>query len=405
MKNNKKLGFESKIIILDRAIGNIIELFLNTFLAAYFYKITQDNMIYISIYYIIAWIIATISALLLGDYIKRKNKLKLYKIGTFIKALYVLLIIILQEKILDYVWLIAMVYGISVSATGFPFNMIESEIVDSKERTKYTGYKTAVGEITIVIVPIFLGAYITYKSYKAAAILVFIFSIIKFINLYFLKNVNTIKDKLNLKGCLKAIKENKKYPIKELYLIEFLKGITVYGVLSIVISLLIIYEEKTDLNLGIWSSFFSLCLIITMIIFAKKYNKQKSNKILTICGLAIGISFIILLFSINKTTIILYNLVYYIFIKILLSITEIRLFDYSNKSPFEKEFNTEYFIFREFFLNLGRVVGYIILLIIGFSHNLEYLKILFLCTTISLIAIIKISKNIGLKERQDETEV
>ena len=362
-------------------------------------------MIYISIYYIIAWIIATISALLLGDYIKRKNKLKLYKIGTFIKALYVLLIIILQEKILDYVWLIAMVYGISVSATGFPFNMIESEIVDSKERTKYTGYKTAVGEITIVIVPIFLGAYITYKSYKAAAILVFIFSIIKFINLYFLKNVNTIKDKLNLKGCLKAIKENKKYPIKELYLIEFLKGITVYGVLSIVISLLIIYEEKTDLNLGIWSSFFSLCLIITMIIFAKKYNKQKSNKILTICGLAIGISFIILLFSINKTTIILYNLVYYIFIKILLSITEIRLFDYSNKSPFEKEFNTEYFIFREFFLNLGRVVGYIILLIIGFSHNLEYLKILFLCTTISLIAIIKISKNIGLKERQDETEV
>ena len=405
MKNNKKLGFESKIIILDRSIGNIIELFLNTFLAAYFYKITQDNMIYISIYYIIAWIIATISALLLGDYIKRKNKLKLYKIGTFIKALYVLLIIILQEKILDYVWLIAMVYGISVSATGFPFNMIESEIVDSKERTKYTGYKTAVGEITIVIVPIFLGAYITYKSYKAAAILVFIFSIIKFINLYFLKNVNTIKDKLNLKGCLKAIKENKKYPIKELYLIEFLKGITVYGVLSIVISLLIIYEEKTDLNLGIWSSFFSLCLIITMIIFAKKYNKQKSNKILTICGLAIGISFIILLFSINKTTIILYNLVYYIFIKILLSITEIRLFDYSNKSPFEKEFNTEYFIFREFFLNLGRVVGYIILLIIGFSHNLEYLKILFLCTTISLIAIIKISKNIGLKERQDETEV
>lgn len=405
MKNNEKLGFESKIIILDRAIGNIIELFLNTFLAAYFYKITQDNMIYISIYYIIAWIIATISALLLGDYIKRKNKLKLYKIGTFIKALYVLLIIILQEKILDYVWLIAMVYGISVSATGFPFNMIESEIVDSKERTKYTGYKTAVGEITIVIVPIFLGAYITYKSYKAAAILVFIFSIIKFINLYFLKNVNTIKDKLNLKGCLKAIKENKKYPIKELYLIEFLKGITVYGVLSIVISLLIIYEEKTDLNLGIWSSFFSLCLIITMIIFAKKYNKQKSNKILTICGLAIGISFIILLFSINKTTIILYNLVYYIFIKILLSITEIRLFDYSNKSPFEKEFNTEYFIFREFFLNLGRVVGYIILLIIGFSHNLEYLKILFLCTTISLIAIIKISKNIGLKERQDETEV
>lgn len=399
MRNKEKLSFESKVIILDRAIGNIIELFLSTFLAAYFYKITQDNMIYISIYYIISWIAATIGAFLLGDYIKRKNKIALYRCGTFIKALYILLIIILQEKVLDYVWLIAIMYGISVSTTGFPFNMIESEIVDEKERTKYMGYKSAIGEITKIIVPIFLGAYITYTSYQIAAILVFVFSIIKLINTYFIKNKNVRKDKLNLKKCIKAIEENKKYPIKKLYIIEFLKGMTVHGVLSIVISLLIIYEVKTDLNLGMWSSLFSICMIITMLVFAKKYDKQNSKKILTICGFAIITSFILLLFSINMTTIILYNIVYYIFIQILLSITEIRLFDYSNKPPFEKELNTEYFVFRELFINLGRVVGYIILLVIGLSHNLNYLKILFLCTTIALIIIIRMSKNINVKEK------
>ena len=99
------------------------------------------------------------------------------------------------------------------------------------------------------------------------------------------------------------------------------------------------------------------------------------------------------------TTIIIYNVVYYVFIKIVYSITEVNLFDYSNKQPFDKEWNVEYFIFREIFLNIGRMLGYAILLIIGFTHNLEYLKIFFLCMTIALIIIIRMSKNIVTREQ------
>lgn len=390
----EKLSIQPKIIIIDRAIGNIIELFLSTFLAAYFYKITENNIIYIAIYYIISWISATIGAFILGNYIKTKNKVVLYRYGTSIKALYILLIVILKERILEYIWLIAIIYGITVATTGFPFNMMESELVDEKERTKYLGLKNAIGEITKVIIPIILGAYITNTSYQVTAILVFIFSIVKLINTFYIKNKNKIKNKINLRETWKVIRNKTEYPIKRLYLIEFLKGITVHGVLNIVISLLIMYEVKTELNLGLWSSFFSICMIITMLIFAKKYNKENSRKILKVCIFAILISFALLLFKINMTSIIIYNLVYYIFIQILLSITEIRLFDYSNKPPFNGEFNTEYFIFRELFINLGRVVGNLILLIIGLSHNLEYLKIFFLCTTIALMLIIKLSRDL-----------
>lgn len=390
----EKLSFGSKIIILDRVIGNTIDLFLNTFLAAYFYKITEDNMIYIGVYYIIVWIIATIGAIAVGNYIKTKNKVMLYRLGTFIKAGYILLIIILKERILDYIWLVAIVYGITVATTGFPFNMLESEAVDEKERTKYMGYKSAIGEITKVVAPIFLGAYITYSSYKIAAILVFVLSIIKVIITLFIKNMNTRKEKLNLKRFLEAVKENPKYPIKKLYIIEFLKGITFNGVLDIIISLLIIYEVKTELNLGIWSSFFSVCMIVTMFIFAKKYNKKKPKIILTICAFSIIASFVMMMFKINMTTIIIYNIVYYIFMKILYTITDINLFDYSNKPPFEKELNTEYFIFREISLNIGRVFGYIILLLVGLSHNLEYLKLLFLCGAIAMLITATMSRNI-----------
>ena len=392
----EKLSFGSKIIILDRVIGNAIDLFLNTFLAAYFYKITEDNMIYIANYYIIVWIAATIGALALGNYIKRRNKVLLYRCGTCIKAGYILLIIILKEKILDYIWLVAIIYGITVSTTGFPLNMLESEAVDGKERTKYMGYKSAIGEITKIIIPIFLGAYITLSSYQIAAILVFIFSIIKVIITFFIKNVNNRNEKMNLKRFLKEVKDKPKYPIKKLFIIEFLKGITFNGVLEIVISLLIMYEVKTELNLGLWSSIFSICMIIGMFIFAKKYNKKRPKQILLICSLSIIISFILMMCSINMITIIIYNIAYYTFMKMLYTITEINLFDYSNKPPFEKELNTEYFIFREIYLNIGRVFGYVILLFVGLSHNLEYLKLLFLCTAIAMLIIARMSKDINL---------
>ena len=80
------------------------------------------------------------------------------------KGIIYFLIIILKERIVDYIWIIGICYGLSVSATGFPFNMMESELVTEKERPKYQGYKSSIAEIVSVIVPIFLGAYITATS-------------------------------------------------------------------------------------------------------------------------------------------------------------------------------------------------------------------------------------------------
>ena len=86
---------------------------------------------------------------------------------------------------------------------------------------------------------------------------------------------------------MKEVKSNNKYPIKKIYAVEFLKGITVNGALDLVVSLLIIYAFKTELNLGIWTSIFSICIIIVMMFYAKFYNKKKTKMLLNICGISI----------------------------------------------------------------------------------------------------------------------
>lgn len=165
--------------------------------------------------------------------------------------------------------------------------MIESELIQANERSKYLGYRSTVSEIKKVIVPVILGAYITLTSYQIAAILILIFSVAKFILSFFIENKNINSNKINLNKFIKEVKSNNKYPIKKIYAVEFLKGITVNGALDLVVSLLIIYAFKTELNLGIWTSIFSICIIIVMMFYAKFYNKKKTKMLLNICGISI----------------------------------------------------------------------------------------------------------------------
>lgn len=399
--NKTKLSSAAKVLIFDQSIGKIISIFLDTFLAAYFYKISEQNILYLSIYNIIGWIFATIGAFAVANIIKCKDKVKLYRFGTFIKSIYIFMIMLLGEKIVNYVYIIGIMYGISTATTGFPYNMIESENVSNKERSRYLGFSSVATEITSLIVPIFLGAYITFESYQVAAILIFTFSIIKLILSFKIENKNVQNSKVNLKDFYNIW--SKDSILKKLYTIEFFKGFNRYGVMSLVVSLLIIYQSNNELELGSWTSLFSLFTIISMYLFGKFYKNKKKRKLMTYSLIAILISFVLIFYKINLVTVILYNISYYIFMNIILKITEINLFDYSNKEPFKTNFNTEYFIFRELFLNIGRTLGYTALLfLVGFTQNLANLNIIFVLIVFSIICTIYLSLKINFESEENK---
>lgn len=392
--NKTKLSTIAKVLIVDQCIGKIISIFLDTFLAAYFYKISQQNIFYLSAYNIIGWIFATIGAFLVANIIKKKNKVKLYRFGTFIKSIYIFMIMLLGEKIIDYVYIIGIMYGISTATTGFPYNMIESESVSSQERSKYIGFASVATEIISLIIPILLGAYITFESYQVAASLIFIFSILKLILSFKIQNINVQNSKVNLKGFYNIFYKDS--ILKKLYGIEFFKGFNRYGVMSLVVSLLIIYQSNNELELGSWTSLFSLFTILAMYLFGKFYKSNKKRNLLICSLVAILISSVAVFYKINLITVVIYNIAYYVFMNIILKITEVNLFDYSNKEPFRTKFNTEYFVFRELFLNTGRILGYTALLfLVGFTQELINLKIIFGLIICSVIATIYLSLKVN----------
>ena len=120
---------------------------------------------------------------------------------------------------------------------------------------------------------------------------------------------------------------------------------------------------------------------------AELINKeaQKNNKIqknILIGGSLISlISVISLVISLGKIEVVIYNIISYSFIIILEILFNIERFN-NKKNNVNEEFYIESQIFINMIMQIGRVIGYGLLFIIGLSNNIIYFKTLLLITTL-----------------------
>ncbi len=91
----------------------------------------------ISIYNIFCYIILAISSMIVGYIIKNKWKMATFRTGVITNFIYILAIIILREQVLNYLWLLAILYGFSSSLYYLPFNLFITNKIKNENRTSY----------------------------------------------------------------------------------------------------------------------------------------------------------------------------------------------------------------------------------------------------------------------------
>ena len=110
---NNKIGKSAKFLITSDLIYSLTGVFVETFLVAYFLKVTNKNITTISIYYILIYTLTSLGNIVMGKIIKRapdKSK-QIMSFGIVARALFILFIVLLSEKIATNYILIA---GVSV---------------------------------------------------------------------------------------------------------------------------------------------------------------------------------------------------------------------------------------------------------------------------------------------------
>ena len=382
MKN--KLDNSAKLLIASDLIYSLTAVFLETFLVAYFLKITDKNISTIAIYYIIIYFVQTTGSVLMGRIIKMmpykcKN---IMSFGIITRALFILFIVILSSRIASNYILIAIIYSISEILYWCAHELIYIDVTTNDNRKKYMSIKKIFSKVVNIVSPIILGTSIEFYSFTKIAIYVFILSVIQIIITLFIRthSLDKKKDKYSFLNFIKYIKNNNLKKLRYYNLSGVAYGI-VESSISTLIIILTIMTFKTSLNLGVLTTIFAIFSVISLTIYNKVYNKNNAKKILFICSFVVLFGVIGLIINISKLSLIIYNFCYMITFCIFDVVYNTRKGDIVKECNIEN-YKEEYIGYTSIGIGLGRIIGYVLMLLVSFTANMIFLKILLLVVTL-----------------------
>lgn len=393
----KKIKSEQNTIIIMDAIKKIMTIFLGPFLTAYFISTSTNSILNISIYYIFTYATMALSTLVVAVLAEKRNRIKMFRAGIILNFIYILIIILLKEKIINYLPIISILYGISASCYYFPYNLFIINKVKNTERTNYMVKLFITISVVGILFPIIFGSIITITNYILTAVIVLFISLIQIILSFFITdNHNGYLEEYNLKKAWLELKKNKQ--VINCLAGEFFIGMNICnGALETVMVILILNSFKTNINLGIITSIATLLSILVVKIYGLIYNKRDDKKVIIISSIIPVISLIIFLILKTNTTVIIYKFSYVIFAEILSLVRKIKIFNLSNSKIVNKSNQCEFNAIREVTLNVGRVTGYTLLLLAGLTQSAVVLNIVTIILTLSLLVmsinLTKVKKN------------
>lgn len=366
-----KLSKEGIGFIFCNCLSKIIDLFVSTFLVSYLLGITNGNILQVSLYYAFLYLGMTVFYVICSYFLHKINKLVFYRISILLRCVFLVLIALLKENVIDYIIPIAIFYSIEQSLYWSSYNAMMTEAISSKNIQKFYGVYNIYGYITSIIAPIALGSVIDAGSFIKTAIYAFIVCLLLFFSTFLLVSRKEEGNDLRIREFLEGMKENGKN-FKTCYLMCFFNGLR--NSAGVITTILIVLTFNSNLSLGSLSSIMSIIAIIVTFIFMKKYN-QKRSKVIYLCYVLFLSGILGVIFDINKTTIVLFNALHTISMIVpdnLYSQRRMGLVRVTGKHKFALEHN----VLCEISLNIGRVISYGILIIASFAHSIEVYKIL-----------------------------
>lgn len=377
----EKLSKSAIGIMGSLLINNVLYMFVNTFMVAYFITLTNYDYKQISIYYVLSFIAILLTFLTFGRIIKNKNQVWVFRSGIIAYCLYILMLAFLKEKIVTYFAPLGFFYGIVQGLIWVAAHTLVNEHTQNNTN-KFISFKSIISKILKIFFPIVFGVSIELTSFSYVAKIVILLSITQFIFSLFIEDkAKTYDKKYNLKEYINLVKNNDKF--KTVYKLCICDGIVNY-LLETLIVILTVMTFKTTISLGVITTITAICSILSVYIF--QYKLKSNWKILKICNIMMVSSVLLLLINISKPTIIIYNVCTAIFLVILSNTGDTKRYEIVSENEIVvKDYIVEHQVVCEVILNITRIIAYILLFIISLFNNIILFKILLLLVTIVIL--------------------
>ena len=395
-KPKKKLNSTSYALLTTHGFNYVVSIFVSTFLISYIYKISDNYVLNIGLFYCFNYLTMGIFSYVVSRLIDKTNRVVCYRVAIIVRALFILAVVFLGERLASLVIVAGMLHGFSEAWYWCSFNVMKNELIPNSCMKKYTTLQIIENKSVHFIVPIVLGKIIDAESFKSSAIIILVMATIQIIVSFFIKSRRPENSGFDLKSFFERVKSSEKH--KELFKICFITGI-LFGattLISPVNTIIVMLTFKSNFSLGLLTGVFSAVSIVMLMIAKRLSKSRKATPIYIICAIASCVATLIVVLATNKISLIIFNFIY-----IACSTFYSYYFDlYRNvilKQLDMYDDIAEYQGLIEVMLEISRTVGFALMIltgIIGASFGGDGLVValkIYLAFTILLYAIIAIS--------------
>ena len=394
-----------KSFLMSDLAGKVISVFKDIFLGIYFFKITQGNIVDVSMYYITFYLTYLI-CLLIVNKLQKVNLVSMFRVGIFLNLMQCIILLIVGEQISNYIIPFAIFASMGNAFYYYPEQILIKRVNKEGNFQNYITKDQILKYSINIILPIILGYCISKNSYELAFIVLIVLISISFVFSLFIKGFDLKHGKINLKKFFGNINNNGNKKLMTLLSFRTLfRGLSSFGVLSTLITIITFFVVSTELSLGSISSFITVISILVIYCFNKYVKRENLSKVFIPMSIVQSIVVIILTFSmmylninnllhIGPLTIstgfllvLLYNVINGISNPIFETSNSVVYYECMCKQNINIEDEPSYIFWFEIMINISRSFGYLVLIFVSkIGFNLNIIVILIVVFTLMYIA-------------------
>ncbi len=366
-----------KVLFGLRLLKSILDTFVDTFFVMYFLDVSSDNIVPLGIYHIILVTVIYFTIYACRNFTHSKHRVSLIRIAMAIDVLYFFAILILQERVAEFAWLLGILRGLEEGFYYAVYNIMESDGIKNKERAKYIGTYKAASAAFAVIFPITLGAVIQLNGFANGVIAVLIVVTARLGLSFMYRDQNLPRSKkTNIKKFREAVRRDQRF--RWLNIMHIFDGITSSSsALSYVFTIYVMKVFSDSFSLGVATAIFSVTSGIIGVLFAK-YIRHRYYTWCTGVTMSLTVaSMILMIFDCNPVTIILFRFWRGASKDITHNINEHYAANLSNDEKVKRRFKTEFWVNNERYLVSGRILSGLLLISLAFMEDWTFMMLVF----------------------------
>ncbi|UOQ50035.1 MFS transporter [Gracilibacillus caseinilyticus] len=365
----KRLSSHAVQILINHALfqfgGSLSIIFVNLYL----WRLT--NSLWVNgMYNLLAIFSQAATTFLIGKVSKKKGRTIIYRYGILMTAVFYLMIVIVQEAIVDYFYIFALLRGVAQGLYWVAYFTIVHEVSSDQNRHRYLGWNQIVMGSTKLLAPVISGYIISLYTGLTGYLIVFSMAFFMFfiatVGSFRIKK-ESIRHRTYYMKYLRQIIDRQKLFRNALigwFIIGFPQGILMYVPPILIYS---IFEKESVV--GYLNAAFLAVSIVASYIISRFANIEHTTGYLWVAAIGLFISGTFLAWEIAIWSVILFMVTKNMFNPLQANAYAAYYFQWINRLPLGAEFRVESVVLRETIINIGRGLGIITFMI--FSNEID----------------------------------